>query len=174
MTEFVHFWGHNRKRLGDKAVFSQWYEAPFHCDGNTFPTAEHWMMHQKALLFEDHKMAAKMLTTPYPGDVKNMGRKVANFDEELWDQEKITIVRLGNLLKFSQNAELEGILLDTGDAILAEASPYDAIWGIGTKDSHPNANDPSKWKGENLLGFVLMDVRTILGSTTTQTVEDIT
>ena len=174
MTEFVHFWGHNRKRLGDKAVFSQWYEAPFHCDGNTFLTAEHWMMHQKALLFEDHKMAAKMLTTPYPGDVKNMGRKVANFDEELWDQEKITIVRLGNLLKFSQNAELEGILLDTGDAVLVEASPYDDIWGIGMKDSHPNANDPSKWKGENLLGFVLMDVRTILGSTTTQTVEDIT
>ncbi len=174
MTEFTHFWGHNRKRLGDKAVFSQWYEAPFHCDGNTFLTAEHWMMHQKALLFEDHKMAAKMLTTPYPGDVKNMGREVANFDEELWDQEKITIVRLGNLLKFSQNAELEGILLDTGDTILVEASPYDTIWGIGMKDSHPNANDPSKWKGENLLGFVLMDVRTILGSTTTQTVEDIT
>ena len=172
MTEFVHFWGHSRERIGDKAVFSQWYESPFHCDGNIFPTAEHWMMHQKALLFDDHEMAAKILTTLYPRDVKTIGRKVANFYEELWDQEKTTIVRLGNILKFSQNAELEGILLDTGDAVLVEASPYDSIWGIGMKDSHPNAYNPSKWKGENLLGFVLMDVRKILGGETPTTVEE--
>ena len=172
MPEFVHFWGHNRKRLGDRAVFSQWYEAPFYCDGNIFPTAEHWMMHQKALLFEDQKMAAKILSCPFPGEVKNMGRRIANFDDQTWDEEKVPIVRLGNILKFSQNAELEGILLDTGDKILVEASPYDQIWGIGMKDSHPNANNPSKWKGENLLGFVLMDVRRILGGETPTTVEE--
>ncbi len=40
-----------------------------------------------------------------------------------------------------------------------EASPYDAIWGIGLTKDHSDANQPQNWKGLNLLGFVLMEVR---------------
>ena len=50
-------------------------------------------------------------------------------------------------------------IVDTGDKILVEASPYDRIWGIGLSATHPDAKNPAKWKGENLLGKVLMDVR---------------
>ena len=71
-------------------------------------------------------------------------------------------MKLGNLLKFSQSSELERILLDTGDAILVEASPYDRIWGIGMKEDHRNATKPELWKGQNLLGRALMDVRAML------------
>jgi predicted NAD-dependent protein-ADP-ribosyltransferase YbiA (DUF1768 family) len=43
--------------------------------------------------------------------------------------------------------------------ILVEASPYDKIWGIGMLQSDPNATDHTKWKGLNLLGYILTRVR---------------
>ena len=69
------------------------------------------------------------------------------------------IVLLGNWHKFSQNRELREFLLSTGDSVLVEASPYDAIWGIRLAASSPEAQDPMKWRGQNLLGFALMEVR---------------
>src|SRR5699024_9947306 len=49
--------------------------------------------------------------------------------------------------------------ISTGDSVLVEASPYDAIWGIRLLASSPEAQDPMKWRGQNLLGFALMEVR---------------
>jgi ribA/ribD-fused uncharacterized protein len=40
-----------------------------------------------------------------------------------------------------------------------EASPYDRIWGIGLAAEHEDVSRPSRWRGLNLLGFALMDVR---------------
>lgn len=61
--------------------------------------------------------------------------------------------------KFRQNYDLKVYLLMTKDSILAEASPYDRVWGIGLGLRYPERLDYSKWRGENLLGKVLMDVR---------------
>ena len=81
------------------------------------------------------------------------------FDQKVWDKFKYAIVLLGNWHKFSQNRELREFLLSTGDSVLVEASPYDAIWGIRLPASSPEAQDPMKWRGQNLLGFALMEVR---------------
>jgi ribA/ribD-fused uncharacterized protein len=69
------------------------------------------------------------------------------------------LVKQGNLLKFSQDESLKKFLLSTGDKILVESSPYDSIWGIGMLETDPGVNNPVLWKGENLLGFALMEVR---------------
>ena len=69
----------------------------------------------------------------------------------------------GNILKFSQNEELYRFLIGTKDKILVEASPYDKIWGIGMRKNEEGILEPSKWKGLNLLGFILMDVRNRIG-----------
>ena len=65
----------------------------------------------------------------------------------------------GNWCTFNQNRDLREFLLSTGDSVLVEASPYDAIWGIRLAASSPEAQDPMKWRGRNLLGFALMEVR---------------
>lgn len=88
-------------------------------------------------------------------------RKIKNFDKKLWDQHKFNIVKKGNYYKFSQNSDLKNILLNTGNKILTEASSYDNIWGIGFSELDAVTTDPSKY-GENLLGKVLMDVRSEL------------
>ena len=94
-----------------------------------------------------------------PSQYMSIGRTVQGFDSATWDKMKYTIVVNGNWRKFSQNQEMKHFLLQTGDAVLVETSPYDRIWGIGYDANAPQAADPSKWRGENLLGFALMEVR---------------
>jgi ribA/ribD-fused uncharacterized protein len=50
-------------------------------------------------------------------------------------------------------------LMSTGNKILVEASPLDTIWGIGLGRENTKANNPNTWRGKNLLGFALMEVR---------------
>ena len=93
---YVFFWGHKPLANGEigKPCFSQWWFANFSIDDVSYPTAEHYMMTEKARLFGDEET-----------------RKV------------------------------------------------DRIWGIGPSGSDELALDPAKWRGLNLLGFALMDVR---------------
>lgn len=162
--EYLFFWGHTQKIDGvvDKACFSQWWPSPFTIDGVTYPTAEHWMMAQKALLFKDEEQYQHIIATDSPAEAKKLGRLVKNFNGELWDTKAFAFVVEGNLHKFSQHEELKKYLLNTGNKILVEASPVDFVWGIGLSQNAAEASNPLKWKGPNLLGFALMEVRDLL------------
>ena len=127
---------------------------------------EQYMMAGKAELFGDQEIREQILKCNDPKQIKALGRKVRNFDQKVWDKFKYAIVLNGNWLKFSQNRELREFLLSTGDNILVEASPYDNIWGIRISANSPEAQDPFKWHGQNLLGFALMEVRDGLGRVT--------
>lgn len=124
----------------------------------TFPSAEHWMMVQKALLFKDAEMARKILEVPDDmGAVKALGRKVKNFNEATWVSARKGIVLEGNLHKFRQNKELKAKLLATGTKRIVEASPRDRIWGIGYGAKNALKNR-ERW-GLNLLGLALEETR---------------
>ena len=79
--------------------------------------------------------------------------------DKLFTQYKFDVVVKGNLAKFGQNEKLRKFLLNTGSAILVEASPYDRVWGIGMREDNKDAKNAEKWYGINLLGFALMVVR---------------
>lgn len=138
---------------------SQWYSSPFTINGRTYLTAEHWMMAEKARMFNDTLAEEEIFLTVKPSEAKKIGRNVRNYNDEKWASERYDVVVRGNIYKFSQNEKLQDILMDTGDQILVEASPRDTIWGIGLVAEEPDALDPNKWKGQNLLGFALMDAR---------------
>jgi len=156
--KFLFFWGHSGA-ASSKSCLSQWFIAPFEFEGITFRTAEHWMMAEKARLFEDDEMYQRIVECETPGEAKKLGRKVRNFDPAIWEAHRLDIVIRGNELKFGQNEEMKDFLLSTGNRVLVEASPYDRIWGIGMTQNNEAVEHPRNWKGLNLLGFALMKVR---------------
>lgn len=163
-VKFLFFWGHQPQRDGSAGAgcLSQWWPAPFSADGLEFPTAEHYMMWRKAVLFGDEAVAAKILAVAHPHAAKTLGRQVEGFDEQVWEQHRFDIVVAGAVAKFGQHEELREFLLGTGERVLVEASPVDRVWGIGMAVQHPHAVDPLQWRGLNLLGFALMQARTTL------------
>ena len=160
-TKYVYFWGHQKPKNGSigKECFSQWYSLPFNINSQSYNTAEHFMMAEKARLFNDHNAEQAILKSSNPGEAKRHGRNVIGFSDEVWLKERFRIVVEANEAKFSQNKALAEYLISTGKRVLVEASPVDKIWGIGLAADDPNIESPYKWKGLNLLGFALMEVR---------------
>lgn len=158
---FVFFWGHRPKRPGvvDASCFSQWWPNRFEAEGQSFRSAEHYMMWRKALLFEDDSSADQILKVGSPAQAKALGRQVAGFDEATWVARRWSIVVDGSVAKFTADPELRNYLLGTRNRVLVEASPRDRIWGIGLSADSDNAERPAKWRGLNLLGFALMEAR---------------
>lgn len=162
-SDFVFFWGHTNRGEGlIKACLSQWFPCFFVVDGQYYNCTEQYMMAEKARIFGDEEIRQQILAEYSQLAMKKLGRKVRNYDDVTWKEKRFDVVVKGNIAKFSQNEKLQNFLLSTGEKILVEASPKDTVWGIGLDESSPEAIQPSKWNGENLLGFALMEVRDIL------------
>ena len=184
-TDYVFFW----REGAANGWASQWYHSPFRTrihvnidigrdtrtieseEEHTFPTAEHWMMACKALLFDDQEVFEKIVNAEAYDmrGVKQLGREVRGFEEAVWNVAREVIVVQGNLHKFRQNEELKEELLATGDKILVEASPRDRIWGVGYGEKRALEMKDS-W-GLNLLGKALQEVRTTLRQEAVDTIE---
>ena len=143
--------------------FSNFYETKFTLDGVEYRSAEHAFQAVKAKTFGDDASFTKVLRAKSAQSAKSFGKKVVGFKDEVWTPEKKEgimkdIVRA----KFTQNLELRKKLVDSGDKVLANADARDKFWGVGTSATTAIAKDPSKWKGENKLGKMLMELRTEL------------
>lgn len=138
---------------------SNWYCSAFTVDEITFSSMEQYMMYKKAILFQDYQTAEKILSTDDVAEIKALGRIVQHFDEEIWREKREKIVHKGVLQKFLQNPELAEKLLETGEQMIAECAVKDKIWGIGLSMGDEERFCVDKWKGQNLLGQILMQVR---------------
>jgi ribA/ribD-fused uncharacterized protein len=170
-VKYLFFWGHQAAPGGEigKGCLSQWWPVEFAVDGMTYASAEHFMMAGKALLFGDAETAEQIIAAPHPHAAKELGRQVRGFDEARWAERRSDLVVAGNLAKFGQHPDLREYLLRTGDRVIVEASPRDQIWGIGLPADDERAASPAQWRGLNLLGFALMQVRQRLRTAATRT-----
>lgn len=140
--------------------FSNWYPAEFDYAREHYKNVEQYMMYQKVMMFRQYELAEKIMGTDDPSECKKIGRThFPEFNSELWDKTCKTIVKRGIRAKFLQNEDLLNTLLGTGNKLLAECSPFDKKWGIGIDINDSDRFDTSKWKGSNLLGRILMEVR---------------
>jgi ribA/ribD-fused uncharacterized protein len=164
--DYLLFYGHKASADGTvtASCCSQWFPAEFEIDGVKYPTAEHFMMAEKARLFKDAEMLEEILSCKTPKEAKAFGRKVRNFDDATWKQHCSQIVVKANLAKFTAHPEFAAWLLETAPLVIVEASMWDRIWGIGMTANAKGARDPKQWKGTNLLGFALMEVRDMLSA----------
>ena len=159
-SDFVFFWGHEDRGEGlTKACLSQWFPCSFVVDGQYYNCAEQYMMAEKARIFGDEEIRQQILAEYSQMAMKKLGRKVKNYDDAVWKSVRFDVVVKGKLAKFSQNEKLRNFLISTDDKVLVEASPKDEVWGIGLDEHSSEASSPWKWKGTNLLGFALMEVR---------------
>jgi ribA/ribD-fused uncharacterized protein len=161
--KFVFFWGH-QAYPGEKAgkhTLSQWWEASFEIGGVRYPTAEHYMMAEKARLF-DAELVPEIAGAPSPAAAKALGRRVKNFDQTVWDVHRFDIVVRASIAKFGQNPDLHAYLMTSGDKVLVEASPVDPVWGVSLAEGDARLERPQEWRGLNLLGFALMKARAVL------------
>jgi len=144
-------------------IFSQWHLCNINIDGLTYSCAEQYMMHQKAMMFQDLKTAKEIMATQNPKIQKELGRKVENFNLTRWNKYARDIVYKGNFWKFVQNPSLLAKLMETKHTWLVEASPHDKVWGIGIGMKDDLKEDPNNWQGANWLGQVLTKVRENIG-----------
>ncbi|WP_240047169.1 NADAR family protein [Hymenobacter nivis] len=160
-VKYLFFWGHQPSKDGSvtKACLSQWWPADFMVASVTYRSTEHWMMAEKARLFADDELRNRILAVKSPAEAKKLGRQIRGFEPTLWEAHKYEIVKAGNLHKFGQHPDLAEFLLATNNRVLVEASPVDTIWGIGLAADAADAEHPARWRGPNLLGFALMEVR---------------
>lgn len=147
---YVFFWG---------GEFSNWFPSKFTIDGVIFHNAEQYFMYKKAKFFDDEEIANKILQTDDPKLAKKLGRKVKNFDSDVWLKVCKIYMKEACLAKFSQNEDLKEKLLSNKTQTYVEASPYDTIWGVGMSDENPKINDSSNWLGLNYLGEILTEIR---------------
>ena len=150
---FTFFW---------KSPLSQWQRSPFVVGGVAFTYAEQFMMYAKALLFGDREAAAAVLDAPTPREQQVIGRAVRGFDEAVWVLFREGVVYQANYARFSQNPDQRELLFATRGTTLVEASPHDRVWGIELAADDPRASDRSQWRGLNLLGQALTQVRDAL------------
>ena len=138
---------------------SNWAAYSFVLDDVKYSSTEQAFMAAKAKQAGDHETVALIMATSDCKEQKRLGRATKNFVPEAWDDIKFDTVYRACFAKFDQNPDIKKALLETGNLILAEAADYDSVWGIGLSADHPDATNPSKWKGQNLLGQILMKVR---------------
>ena len=144
----------------ENGCFSNWYKADFEYVGLHFNSVEQFMMYHKVLMFHQHDLAQKILTSDDPAIIKKLGRTYfPEFNSAVWDKTCYAIVKRGVRAKFEQNDNLLHKLIATGEKTLAECSLKDTKWGIGVEINDPKRYNTIYWNGKNYLGRILMEVR---------------
>lgn len=143
----------------ENGYLSNWYLSEFEVDGIVFASMEQYMMYKKAICFKDIEIAKQILQSGDAAQIKELGRSIPGYHDNIWNGIRQIIVYEGLIAKFSQNNLLKKQLLVTQDKILAECAVKDRIWGIGLSMNDPKRLHMEQWRGQNLLGYSLMMVR---------------
>jgi ribA/ribD-fused uncharacterized protein len=115
----------------------------------------------KAAEFKDEDILKKIIKTKTSKTVKALGNKVKDFNEKVWDEKRDEVMEKGIRAKFVQHPELRKKLVETGDKVIGYADARDVYWSIGTSMGLEKAKSPSKWRGQNKLGKILMALREV-------------
>ena len=126
--------------------------------------SEKAIMMCKAAAMRDSVTYQAILEAETPSAAKKLGRLVSPWNEDVWRSVVLDVACEVARQKFSQLPEEAAVLLETGEAIVAEASKNDVFWGIGLGLDNPTALDPARWRGSNILGYSLMKARDDLAS----------
>lgn len=143
-----------------ESIYSNFHPCEITFNGVKFQHSEGLFIALKAYFFNRRESEIEYIATlTDPADAKAYGRNnIPAFNPLYWEWNRMTVMKFVVKLKFRQNPHLRAKLFATGNKRFVEASPYDKIWGVGLPVC-PEAADPKNWKGLNLLGKVIEEVR---------------
>jgi ribA/ribD-fused uncharacterized protein len=155
--KYVFFWN---------GIYSNWQPYYFFdpVAKRGFDNSEQAFMWWKADFFRDFKTRDIIGVKSDPRETKQLGRQISNYDDGAWSIVRLSFMEWVNYCKFTYTDpalpnSIGAELLSTGNKTIVEASPNDGIWGIKMSETDPLIEDETKWKGKNLLGIALMNVR---------------
>ena len=138
--------------FGELNPLSNFHPAAFVYNDTHYTTSEQFIQHQKALYFNDHQMATRIITAERPADCKAMGTDIKNFNQDRWDSIAKEICKPGIREKFKQQPALMDVLVNcTQDKEIVECAS-DKVWGTGYALSKPDCLNRRKWIGQGILG----------------------
>lgn len=149
-----------REYHGDD-YFGNWYSTNLSMDGKSFRSVGQYLAYKKALLFSDASAARTILDTIDRKTIENL--VIKNFDNSVWEQHHIGIMKEAMHEKFKQNKKLRNMLLETENSEIAWCDENDTVFGIGVSVYNPERFNREKWKGQNRLGQYLMEIREAIG-----------
>ena len=142
---------------------SNFYKCQFEIENVKYTSVQQYYANQAALFFKDAEMAECIMQENDAAENKRSFNKIKGFDKTIWYKDNAQkVTKEAIIAKFTQNTDLNQILKDTADKEIAEANPYDLCWGTGVALWSKDAANPNGWKGQNITGKLLMDVRSIL------------
>ncbi len=145
---------------GIESPLSLWYPCAIRdIDDTDYSSAGQFLMAFKARLFEDEDVFDRIMNERDAAVITKLGSEVKNFNSDVWDEYRVKALNKANILKFDQNYELRNTLSDTENKVLVEANTFDNEFSCGLEPNHQHILQPIHWRGENILGFVLMNVR---------------
>ena len=139
---------------------SNWWvsEPAIPYDNHTFTSTESLFMYLKAKVFRDDVMAERIANAHFD-DAKKLGRLIQNFSDEVWERERENAMYIAIKAKLAVDEVFRDTLLseEYKGKIFVEASPTDKVWGI--RRSISDAYQGKEWRGLNLLGKLLTELR---------------
>jgi len=120
-------------------------------DGDEWAGSEAYYQAQKSFGTPDYETVKRLMQNAAPMQAYYIGGSHALRSD--WEQVKDQVMAKAVLAKFTQNESLKELLLSTGEHPLVQVKRGDRHWGTGS-----NSN------GKNMLGVLLMELRTALRS----------
>lgn len=145
----IYFWG---------GSLANYFDCPFEWNNRKFLSSEQAYAYAKAVLF-DKSYIQTILDCPFAQVAENLGRQVPNFDEAIWSEKRYNVMLDILKAKFYSDDFLKDELLSTEGKVLVFANENDTVWGVGLGSYSNNILEEENWKGQNLLGKALMEIR---------------
>lgn len=146
----------------ENGLLSTWSDHEIVYDDIKFPTAEHFIVYEKARLLHLQSEMENVLKSSQPHVANRIGRSIGRNieDKKLWEKNAERIVMQALQLKMDQHTDVFHFVRKLPrDIMIGFASKYDKVWGIQMDYSDPDVRHTRKWRGRNLLGKLWMDVK---------------
>jgi ribA/ribD-fused uncharacterized protein len=158
---------HNLAFFGSESPLSNFYKCNFVVGDQSYTSVEQYYQAAKASLNDQLSLRDEIMNSNDPSDQKSIGSRI-KINRSQWETKAPEIMHNGLMAKFSQNADLCSYLSETNNKTLFEANSRDLFWGTGIPLSNINVLRSKYHKGQNMLGRILMTIRSQLSPSPTE------